>query len=39
MGKTKEIKDKKNSNNEAENQIEEQNNVTKPKLCTKTISI
>lgn len=39
MGKTKEIKDKKNRNNEAENQIEEKNNVTKPKLCTKTISI
>ena len=37
IGKTKEIKDK--NNNEIENQIEEQNSVTKPKLCTKTISI
>ena len=37
IGKTKEIKDK--NNNEIENKIEEQKNVTKPKLCTKTISI
>ena len=37
IGKTKEIKDK--NNNEIENQIEEQNSATKPKLCTKTISI
>ena len=37
--KTKEIKDKNNSNNKTEDEIEEKKNETKPKLCTKTISI
>ena len=40
IGKDKEVKNNNNNiNNNTEKEIEEQNNITKPKLCTKTISI